>query len=209
MSNLLSLVPWFVTSVSAFPMTLVGALIVASHRQYRKSSVAVLFGSFWILAGFFLIGAFSVNHFTLPFSNVLSVMLYIIALAIAVGLSSFYLMTIYSNSTYIWLKRGERGVSQLLKLLGQGSLFVRRDQAVRILGKIADVRIVDPLIDALADKEVWVRAEAARALGNLGDERALPFLEKMVVEDTGLDTDHRPIKDIASTAIERIRAHSR
>jgi len=55
-----------------------------------------------------------------------------------------------------------------------------RREAAKALGEIGGTRAVEPLIEALKDKEVTVRAIAARSLGEIGDERAVePLAESL------------------------------
>ncbi len=68
-------------------------------------------------------------------------------------------------------------VEQLLKVLGEGNLTV-----VEALGKIGDVRAVEPLIKALEDEDEDVRRNAVVALGKIGDARAFePLIKKLSV----------------------------
>lgn len=48
-----------------------------------------------------------------------------------------------------------------------------REYAAEALGVLGDIKAVDPLIDALYDKDEEVRWKAAWALGNIGDRRAV------------------------------------
>jgi HEAT repeat protein len=61
--------------------------------------------------------------------------------------------------------------------------------AVQILSKRRVVAALEDLSIALADSSVWVRLEAARALGRLNDLRAVPSLEKMLKRYNGPDSD--------------------
>jgi hypothetical protein len=56
--------------------------------------------------------------------------------------------------------------------------FRVRVTAALELGKLADSRAVDPLVDALGDQNASVRAAAAAALEQLGDASALPALKQ-------------------------------
>ncbi|MFW5936175.1 MAG: HEAT repeat domain-containing protein, partial [Candidatus Hadarchaeota archaeon] len=42
---------------------------------------------------------------------------------------------------------------------------------------------VDPLIEALKDREENVRDKAAEALGDIGDKRAVKYLEDIMMND--------------------------
>jgi hypothetical protein len=67
-------------------------------------------------------------------------------------------------------------MSQLVRQLRESSDFRMRVQAALQLGKSKDTRATKPLIQALDDKDVSVRAAAAAALKTLGDLEALPAL---------------------------------
>ncbi len=57
---------------------------------------------------------------------------------------------------------------------------------------------VDPLIEILNDEDWKIRGAAAWALGNLGDEKAIPALEKL------LDDESSFVKQGAQSAINSI-----
>jgi HEAT repeat protein len=82
-----------------------------------------------------------------------------------------------------------------------------------ILGNFGDVRAVEPLIDALSDSDPGIRFYAARALGKLGDRRALPALERAREVDTERIVDRKSlygksVSAAAAKAIARITAES-
>ena len=58
---------------------------------------------------------------------------------------------------------------------------------------------VDPLIETLDDEDWRVRGAAAWALGNLGDEKAIPALEKLLDDESGF------VKAGAQSAIATIQ----
>ena len=55
----------------------------------------------------------------------------------------------------------------------------RRWKAAESLGRLGDLRAVEPLIDTLWDDDARVRLKAAWALGMLGDPRALRPLQRL------------------------------
>lgn len=66
---------------------------------------------------------------------------------------------------------------------------------VEWLGHDADMRVVDPLIDALTDPDMLIRDYAIHALGKLGDPRAVePVLQ-------ALTSDRVHIRQTASSAL--------
>ena len=58
---------------------------------------------------------------------------------------------------------------------------------------------VDPLIETLEDEDWRVRGAAAWALGNLGDEKAIPALENLLDDESGF------VKAGAQSAIATIQ----
>ncbi len=81
-----------------------------------------------------------------------------------------------------------------------------RAEAAEALGYLGNRLAVEPLIGLLSDPAGDVRANAAFALGNLADPRALPFLEKLSTDGTAAGTLGR-ICDVASEAAKTIRRH--
>ncbi|MFH1006129.1 MAG: HEAT repeat domain-containing protein [Candidatus Latescibacterota bacterium] len=70
--------------------------------------------------------------------------------------------------------------------------------AVQLAGSMRDVPAVPALIRRLSDENGSVRAKAARALGEIGDDRALPHLEKLM--RSGLEAE----SEAARWALEQI-----
>jgi HEAT repeat protein len=62
---------------------------------------------------------------------------------------------------------GTKGIDLLIPLLGATDVTVR-ENAVRLLGKLQDTRVVEPLLRALRDSDAQVRQLATDALLNLG-----------------------------------------
>jgi|GEM_PF-5179748 len=80
-----------------------------------------------------------------------------------------------------------------------------------VLGNWGDRRAVEPLIRAMSQPDSHVRFYAARALGKLGDKRALPVLEGARDNDTTPITDTKSLRGksvsyAAAKAIEKIKA---
>jgi HEAT repeat protein len=102
-----------------------------------------------------------------------------------------------------------RMVEPLIRLLREQ----RISSVATVLGNFGDVRAVEPLIDALSDPDPGMRFYAARALGKLGDRRALPALEWAREADTERIVDRKSLygKSVsiaAAKAITRITAHN-
>ena len=71
---------------------------------------------------------------------------------------------------------------------GAIALLASEDEQVRqftayLLGEARAARAVDALIGCLSDPHVGVRGAAANALGKIGDVRALPHLEPLLLDD--------------------------
>ena len=80
-----------------------------------------------------------------------------------------------------------------------------------ILGNWGDVRAVLPLIDAMTSRSPRVRFYSARALGKIGDKRAIPVLKKASREDTKPLTGAKSFRGksvsyVAARALSRIEA---
>jgi HEAT repeat protein len=67
---------------------------------------------------------------------------------------------------------------------------VRLD-AAEVLGKIGDLRAVEPLIAALSDEDLGVRQCATDALGKIGDPRAVEPLINSALLDESLSVRER------------------
>jgi HEAT repeat protein len=70
--------------------------------------------------------------------------------------------------------------------------------AARALGKLGDVRAVEPLLAALRDEDVEIRGFAASALGGCGDARAV---EPLI---GALRDDHEAVRRMAASALGRL-----
>jgi HEAT repeat protein len=82
--------------------------------------------------------------------------------------------------------------------LGGQDIDVRWN-AADALGKLKDVRAVEPLIWALKDEDEFVRERAADALGRIGDEGAVWPLSSEAVSD-----DCEDVKVTAKEALVKI-----
>ena len=84
-----------------------------------------------------------------------------------------------------------RDVGGLIEALKHKDVGVRR-RAAGALGRFGDPRAVDPLIGILTDSDVvlggeslYLQGDVARALGEIGDERALEALESAAQRSYG------------------------
>jgi HEAT repeat protein len=77
-----------------------------------------------------------------------------------------------------------------------------RADAAKALGEIGDPKAVDPLIDALGDKDSNVRYAAAMALGKINDEGAVEELTR--VAQNGKNPN---VQEAAAKALGKIQAY--
>ncbi len=76
--------------------------------------------------------------------------------------------------------------------------WVVREAAADVLGKIGDVRAVEPLIERLRkDKDTGVKELATKALGQIGDSRPVDLLIEMI--------PIKPLRVLAVEALEKIK----
>ncbi len=73
------------------------------------------------------------------------------------------------------LKYGKESVDFLLTVLDDEDDDIRI-QAIKTLGKIKDVRAVEPLISIIKEEEKSIRKAVVEALGDIGDKSAIPAL---------------------------------
>jgi HEAT repeat protein len=103
--------------------------------------------------------------------------------------------------------RDERALEPII------SLFRKTNQPdlATVLGNWGDRRAVEPLITAMQNSDPHVRYYTARALGKIGDQRAIPVLERATANDRApiLDTKslrRKSVSDAAARAIAAIRS---
>src|SRR5262245_50277573 len=76
---------------------------------------------------------------------------------------------------------------------------------VQVLGELGDPRAIDPLIEiARTSDNPYVRRKAAKALGKIGNKRALPVLRWMADHDTGATHKGKRVSSAARTAMQQI-----
>lgn len=84
---------------------------------------------------------------------------------------------------------GALAVPALIGLLADEGAGIRIT-AVRFLGKIGDVRAIEPLAAALEDENEDVRVAVANSLGKIGGERAAMALARFIKDCGGDDPAH-------------------
>lgn len=85
-----------------------------------------------------------------------------------------------------------------------------RHEICGLMSMFGDERAIEPLIRCLGhDPDGNVRAIAAFALGEIGDESVLPSLRWAQEHDQGTDYEGMPMKILAQDAIDEILARKR
>jgi HEAT repeat protein len=103
----------------------------------------------------------------------------------------------------------ERAIGPLVNVMkDQNESPTVRGVAAEAFANIGDKSGVEPLIDALEDSSAEVRFWAAFALGQLGDPRALPKLERLVATDKEIVLGWWSVSKEAAEAIEAIKSRS-
>lgn len=100
----------------------------------------------------------------------------------------------------------KRAVKPLMtKLSDQNEEPKVRGITAEALADLKDRRAVTPLIVALSDESIEVRFWAVFALGELGDSRALPELERLAAMNHAILPGWGPVNEEAAMAIQRIQ----
>ena len=107
-------------------------------------------------------------------------------------------------------QRGPDAVAPLVALLeDQEQTSILRARIIDTLALIPHVDVMPQLIGALEDPDVEVRIHAIGALSEIGDDRALPALERMSQNDGGIlvigGTQYIAVQDEINEAIRLIR----
>ena len=80
--------------------------------------------------------------------------------------------------------------------------YIVRSGAAEALGKIGDARAVEPLIQALKDRDYDVRGKAAEALGKIGDARAVEPLIQALKDEYAQPAAIESLGKIGAPAVE-------
>ena len=105
----------------------------------------------------------------------------------------------------------KRAVEPLIKLLKTTGLdsdsygITVNSRAAEALGEIGDKRAVEPLVEALEDEEDQVRYGAAEALGKLGEEWTIPYLETLEFDKGFMPYSGEKVSEAAAKAIRQIK----
>jgi HEAT repeat protein len=97
--------------------------------------------------------------------------------------------------------RSKLATDSLILLLQKDKSDEVRGASAFALGLIADEKAFDSLVQALDKKNAFIQRSAARSLGQIGDKRAIPFLEKIVNNAKRYDDVRRE----ASESLTRLR----
>jgi len=79
-----------------------------------------------------------------------------------------------------------------------------RGQAAEALGYLRDRVAVNPLLRILSDPSAEVRFWAAFALGEIGDQRALPKLRELVATDNGVLPQWGTVREEAAAGVAKL-----
>jgi HEAT repeat protein len=102
---------------------------------------------------------------------------------------------------------GERALAVLVETLRRTEEGEEvRSACAEALGDTFEPEAVPPLLEALNDPSALVRYDAALALGQLGDVRALDKLSSMAEHDTGEIVGVGTVREMASDALATIEA---
>ncbi len=86
-------------------------------------------------------------------------------------------------------------------------VWLVRTTAIDVLSRIRSSKATQTIVQMLeADEDECVRSWSVFYFGLFGDASAIPPLLRCVTTDTGVDHEGTPISEIASKAIDRIRA---
>ena len=81
---------------------------------------------------------------------------------------------------------GESAVAPLIQaLLDPTENFLFRSRVAGTLAMIGDSRAIQPLIQSIKTSDVEFRWSVVKALGEIGDETAIPYLENLEKTDNG------------------------
>jgi len=145
------------------------------------------------------------------------------------------LLVDYHLDSQVLIGYGELAVEPVINVLKTADNPTRKVSAIRVLRDFlkekeegyvargeARQKIEKAMIDAVSDKEQWIRSSAVRALGESGDKDFIPILEKVAESDPykierdpipGVDKDvppgkkviRYPIRNDAKKALEKLR----
>jgi HEAT repeat protein len=102
------------------------------------------------------------------------------------------------------LKRiGEPAIAPLLNAAESGNDFEKGVAAV-VLGHIGSTAAVGVLMNLSGHQNAWIRINAIQALGDIGDERAIPVLVELLDDDDEPFQNER-ICNIAAESLRKIR----
>ncbi|MCK4307846.1 HEAT repeat domain-containing protein [candidate division WOR-3 bacterium] len=95
-------------------------------------------------------------------------------------------------------------IEPLIQMLKDEDNIVRSGAAKALaLGEVGDERAVEPLIQMLKDENKWVRSGAAKALGKIGDERAVESLILAALKDEDANVRWWSAKALGKVGDER------
>ena len=102
----------------------------------------------------------------------------------------------------------KKNVKGLIKALNFKQDSTIRMKAAAALGALKEDAALDPLLEALNDESMEVRAASAEALGNTGDERIIVPLLLAIKNHDYIKPDQKKVREAAIEALGRITAVS-
>ncbi|MBA3874226.1 MAG: HEAT repeat domain-containing protein [Anaerolineae bacterium] len=105
-------------------------------------------------------------------------------------------MYVREDITWALVRIKETALQPLIKLLDDANPSTRH-LATHVLGKIGGHEVYDPLIHALHDTEPQVISKAAFGLAQIGDDRAIPELVRLVGHE------NREVETMLMSVLER------
>lgn len=97
------------------------------------------------------------------------------------------------------IEKKQPEIKEIVNNLLEGDIYDKRE-AVKKLGEIGDIRVIEPLIQVLkTEEDFWIRWRAVEVLGKLKAEQALSQLLKLLHNDP-----HEIVRTYAAWAIGKI-----
>jgi len=103
-------------------------------------------------------------------------------------------------------KIGEPSITESLSSFLDSSDHCEREYAIKALGDIRSLDLLEKILSALHDEHPHVVESAIYALEKIGDTRALPDLEHMARTNTTIVDRYEPtLGELAAKAVDKIR----
>jgi len=117
------------------------------------------------------------------------------------GEGIYYLIALNDWKKLIHL--GTSAVEPLLEVLQDENSSTLHRECIKALGEIRDKRAVEPLLEALQNKEISLREEAVKALGQMGDSTVVKPLISVLQNENSSTLRVQTIRALGSTKDKR------